>query len=213
MVVNNKLEITTLKTFLIFGPPSGGKGTLLEKIITTFKITAIGCGDICRAEKKKNSVLYREAQEHMRITRSTLWPTEPLMKASEPHYFDATEQGSVIWDGFLRHVDQVPHLIRLASHTDQGVVLIDVQTPDDVCVNRALERKRLDDVDIHERLRDFHDYSVPARNELLKSASSFPIERIIFIGETPIKSPDYNNFVHGIGLVYGLQKKESLISK
>jgi len=201
-----------MKLFLFFGPPNVGKGSLVKKMTELYHIEPLSVGDICREEKRKNSLLWQEASAYMEATESTLWPTETLMQAFE-HRFESIVKksaGDLILDGFIRLSDQVEYFVRLVqSYSLHEVVVVDMRAPYDVCVKRALKRDREDDADIHRRLKEYHDSSIPALNHLMSYSAILPIQRINYNGEEDFIRME--SFCQGMGLLYNLSPRFSRV--
>ena len=194
--------------FLEFGPPNCGKGRLQKILCATFGFIPLSVGDVCREQKRQNSDIWQAAREDMAATGSTLWSTEILMKAMNLPFERAVQQGTVAFDGWLRDKQQIRPLISWAlGHNIDRIIIIDFLVTDDLCMKRAGERGREDDVDIHTRLRDFHRDSEPALSEFLGYEDVLNFDRITF--ETEKAEEDevgyYRDFVTAIGLLRGFK--------
>lgn len=199
-------------TFLIVGKPNAGKGAMLEKIEKRYQVITLGTGNICREEKARNTALYKEAKLHMDHTRSTLWPTELIVRAVEEKFSRAVRRGTVALDGFLRDPEQGPHLVRMMQGFSlRQIIIIDVDATDDTCIIRAAERDRDDDKDIHERLQDFHDHTVPAIHQFLASAHIIPVQRVIYDGNIEGYEA-MDRFVEGLGFLYPLRVRQPALT-
>jgi adenylate kinase family enzyme len=189
-----------MKIYLVVGPPCGGKGTLLEQVSEMFVVQKISCGDICREEKQNQTLNWLIAEAYMKESGISLWPTAPLMNALRDKLVKLIENpagGPIFLDGFPRVSDQVESLVKIVQdHGIEGVMVVDVETPDEVCIRRAESRMRPDDKDIRNRLDDYHAFTVPAVNKLMwwSDADSFSIEREILDGS--LGKEDFRNLLY-----------------
>lgn len=157
----------------LFGAPFGGKQTLLDAIVDMFKVRIIGVGDICREHITQNSSIAQAALEYMEKNGTTLWPTNMLFMAINDWLMrNLTDEDQVlIGDGVLRKEDQVPEIVNLCKGNGVNrIYAVHVHTPDEECVRRSgLRPPRVGDLPIAERLRDYHEHSMPALQRLLES--------------------------------------------
>lgn len=190
-----------------------GKGVLEKMMTASFGLVPLGVGDVCRAEKKKNSVHWQEAQRYMESTRSTLWPTEILLQVMSPPLEAALQQGQVILDGWLRDETQIKPLVQwVQGHMLDRIVIINFEGTDELCVRRAEERGREDDKDIHLRLQDFHHHAEPALAGLMAMGNVIDFDHITFKAENADKDPTFmyqRDFVVAVGSLYGLSPERN----
>lgn len=159
----------------LFGAPFGGKQTLLDAIVDMFKVRIIGVGDICREHITQKSSIAQAALEYMEKNGTTLWPTNMLFMAINDWLMrNLTDEDEVlIGDGVLRKEDQVPEIVNLCRVNGVNrIYAVHVHTPDEECIRRSnsnLRPTRIGDLPIEDRLRDYHEHSMPALQRLLES--------------------------------------------
>jgi adenylate kinase len=151
---------------VIFGAPGSGKGTQSERIVKKYGVHHISTGDVLRAEIKKNSPLGQTAQTF--IEQGQLIPDELMISILSNVLDGLKESKGVIFDGFPRTIAQAEALKKMLAEREQEVsVMIDLEAPEDVLmerlINRGKESGRADDNEetIRKRLNVYHTQTAP----------------------------------------------------
>jgi adenylate kinase len=150
-------------TRLIFlGPPGSGKGTQAKTLADIWSIPHISTGDILRQALKDKTPLGIKAQGYM--DRGELVP-DKLVEDMVCERLDQPDTNSGwLLDGFPRTVNQALFLEELLQKLSQhGERVINLEVPDDVVVERLLERGRKDDTEevIRRRLEVYRHETAP----------------------------------------------------
>jgi adenylate kinase len=151
---------------VIFGAPGSGKGTQSERIVKKYGVHHISTGDMLRAEIKKNSPLGQTAQTF--IEQGQLIPDELMISILSNVLDGLKDSKGVIYDGFPRTIAQAEALKKmLAERGEEVSVMIDLEAPEDVLmerlINRGKESGRADDNEetIRKRLSVYHTQTAP----------------------------------------------------
>jgi adenylate kinase len=150
-------------TRLIFlGPPGAGKGTQAQKLSEIYSIPHISTGDILRAAVKDETPLGKKAQSFM--DRGELVPDELILDLIRERLRQPDTQKGWILDGFPRNVSQAAFLDKLLRELDlKADIVLNLEVPDEILIERLLARKRKDDNEttIRRRLEVYHQDTVP----------------------------------------------------
>lgn len=162
---------------IVIGKPNAGKTTLFNEI-SAYRSTLVSMGDMCREEAKTRSDIWKQAEDHMRKTSSTLWSTEAIVRMLEKNLNG--ESVGLIFDGLLRAPEQVPVAWDIAHrYKCNRIQLFIVETSDAECIKRAGGRGREDDPDIAKRLHDYHHETLPAIRDMVESRP-FDVDKVTF---------------------------------
>lgn len=132
-------------TRLIFlGPPGAGKGTQAQVLSTLHKVPHISTGDILRSAVDQQTDLGKQAQSYMQ--QGELVPDELIRMLVKERLTQSDTQEGWILDGFPRNVTQAIFLEDFLATVDQHCdIVINVEVPANVLVERLLNRGRQDD--------------------------------------------------------------------
>lgn len=147
---------------LIFlGPPGAGKGTQAKLLAEILNIPHISTGDILRGAVAQATPLGQKAQAFME--KGELVPDELLLDLVRERLNQVDAQNGWILDGFPRNVNQATFLDGLLQEIQHNCECINLEVPDDVLVERMLERGRSDDTPeaIRTRLSIYHNDTAP----------------------------------------------------
>lgn len=143
-----------MRKLLFLGPPGAGKGTQAARIAESVNIPHISTGDILRSHVARQTPLGLEAKSYM--DRGELVPDQLILNMVDERLQEADAQNGWLLDGFPRNVTQatfVDQLIlekmKLAGvdnpNSSQAFQVVYLEVPDEVILQRALERGRADD--------------------------------------------------------------------
>jgi adenylate kinase len=151
---------------LIFGPQGSGKGTQAARIAEEYGIPHIATGDMFRAAIEARTPLGLEVKPI--LESGALVPDELTIRLIRERLSQDDAQAGFVLDGFPRNAAQAEALDRLLEELGRPMdVVLDLQIPDDVCLNRlvgrAREEGRTDDSPevIARRLEIFHRETEP----------------------------------------------------
>lgn len=148
---------------LIFlGPPGSGKGTQAQVLAQSLEIAHISTGEILRQAITQNTPLGLKAQIYM--DKGELVPDELLLNLIKDRLSQSDAQKGWILDGFPRTVDQACFLEQLLEQLNQfSECVVNLEVPEEVLIQRLLERGRQDDNEttIRRRLQVYHEQTAP----------------------------------------------------
>jgi adenylate kinase len=150
-------------TGLIFlGPPGSGKGTQASLLAKLYGIPHISTGEILRGAITEQTPLGQQAQSYM--DKGELVPDTLILELVKERLGQSDVEKGWILDGFPRTVPQAIFLDKLIEeqhHTSEYVVNLDV--PDEVILDRLLQRGRKDDTEetIRRRLEVYREQTAP----------------------------------------------------
>ncbi len=171
---------------LIFvGPPGAGKGTQSIFLAKAHNIPHISTGDILREAVAEMSPLGAKAKDYM--DRGELVPDQLVIDLIRERLGKPDAQAGWVLDGFPRNVAQAEFLDKLLDELNQGcdrVVNLDV--PDQVLIDRMLNRGRKDDNEdtIRRRLEVYREQTAPIidyyhlREKLVTIDGDKPMEEV-----------------------------------
>ena len=151
---------------LILGPQGSGKGTQADRIAAEYGVPHVATGEMFRAAIAARTPLGLEVEPI--LASGALVPDEVTIGLIRERLSqDDAERGFVL-DGFPRNAAQAEALDELLEELDRPLdVVLDLQVPDDVCMERLMgrvqEEGRTDDSPeaIAKRLEIFHRETKP----------------------------------------------------
>ena len=154
------------RNILIMGPPGSGKGTQAVRIAERRGLAHISTGDMLRAAMAAGSDLGNRVKDI--VDRGDLVPDELMLELVLDRLSQPDAANGFLLDGFPRTVAQAEALIAAleGDRVLERIILLEV--PDDVLVERALARGRVDDTEdtIRHRLRVYQDSTRPVLQAL-----------------------------------------------
>ena len=146
---------------LIFGPQGVGKGTQAAMLAPHWGIPHISTGDLFRANIGADTFLGRQAKEALAAGDLVPDSITQGMLADRLNHDDARH--GFLLDGFPRTPDQAQWLEEMITGTGGLDAVILLTAPNEVLVERALARGRVDDTSeaIERRLALYHQHTEP----------------------------------------------------
>lgn len=143
-----------MRKLLFLGPPGAGKGTQAARIAESSNIPHISTGDILRSHVARQTPLGVEAKSYM--DRGELVPDQLILNMVDERLQEADAQNGWLLDGFPRNVAQATFVDKLILEkmqaagianpdSSQAFQVVYLEVPDEVILQRALERGRADD--------------------------------------------------------------------
>jgi adenylate kinase len=150
--------MTQYSRLIFFGPPGAGKGTQAKALSEECQIPHIATGDILRNAIAQQTDVGQKAQTY--VENGDLVPDEVLAELVRDRLLQPDAKAGWILDGFPRTLNQAEFLDQLLNELNSTydlVIYLDV--PDDVLMQRLLGRGRKDDTQhtIRHRLDVFHN--------------------------------------------------------
>jgi adenylate kinase len=151
---------------LILGPQGSGKGTQAARIAEEYGIPHMATGDMFRDAIAAGTPLGREVEPI--LASGALVPDELTIRLMRERLSEDDARAGFVLDGFPRNAAQAEALDELLDDLDRPLdVVLDLQVPDDVAMERLLgrakEEGRADDSPdvIAKRLEIFHRETKP----------------------------------------------------
>jgi adenylate kinase len=148
------------RRLLFLGPPGAGKGTQAQRLAEHHDLLHLSTGDLLRAEVRSGSELGRRAEAVM--ARGEL-VSDDLVLAIVRHRLEG-HGGGWLLDGFPRNLGQAEALEHLLAELHQEIELVVLmELPDEVLLQRLLQRGRADDDEavIRNRLEVYRQQTAP----------------------------------------------------
>jgi adenylate kinase len=169
---------------VLLGRQGAGKGTQAELLAKRYGINHLSTGQLFRDSADAGIPVGLEARTYM--DRGELVPDDIVVKVVDERFSNPAEiERGFVLDGFPRTQPQAEDLERVLAPAQLDIV-IDLDVPDDVVVERMLERGREDDTkeSIKRRLELYEQETAPLvdfyrqRGLLTVVDGSGPVERI-----------------------------------
>lgn len=127
---------------LIFGAPGSGKGTQSEELIRRYGFRHISTGELLRAEIKAQTELGQAAAGY--INEGHLVPDSLIVDMMEKLISTLVDAEGIIFDGFPRTIPQAEAMeTMLARHGWKVDIVLNLQVPEDMLVERLLNRGKI----------------------------------------------------------------------
>ncbi|WP_022834777.1 adenylate kinase [Salisaeta longa] len=124
---------------ILFGPPGAGKGTQARLLEEREGYTQISTGDIIRSAMKNETPVGKEAKAY--VEKGELVPDSVVRKLAEGAIADEGYDDFVL-DGYPRTTQQAEWLTEFGAAHDAPIdVVISLEVPDDVIVDRLSKRR------------------------------------------------------------------------
>ncbi len=184
-----------MRKLLFLGPPGAGKGTQAARIAESSNIPHISTGDILRSHVARQTPLGIEAKAYM--DRGELVPNQLILNMVDERLQEADAQNGWLLDGFPRNVAQATFVDQLIlekmkaagmtnPNSSQVFQVIYLEVPDEVILQRTLERGRADDTKetILNRIKVYRAETSPLvefyrqRGQLLEINGNQPMDEV-----------------------------------
>ena len=176
---------------ILFGPPGIGKGTQSQKLSQEFNIPQISTGDMLRQAIESGTRLGNSAKKLM--NKGELVPDEIVLGIVEDRILEHDCHDGFILDGFPRTVRQAEGLdaiMKIRNYIDYKCV--EIMVPDEVIIERLLNRGRDDDKEetIRKRLNIYKQQTAPVKEYYEKQDKLYKVDgnRTIDVVYQEIKS-------------------------
>ncbi len=131
---------------LLLGPPGAGKGTQAAVLSEQLGIPHISTGDLFRAHVADETPLGPKVRRY--LESGTLVPDEITNQMVRERLTQADAESGFLLDGFPRNITQAHVLDEILHELDVELdVVVQLDVPDDVVVQRLLARGRDDDTE------------------------------------------------------------------
>ncbi|MDQ3886140.1 MAG: adenylate kinase [Actinomycetota bacterium] len=131
---------------LLLGPPGAGKGTQAAVLSEQLGIPHISTGDLFRAHVADETPLGPKVRRY--LESGTLVPDEITNQMVRERLTQADAESGFLLDGFPRNITQAHVLDEILRELDVELdVVVQLDVPDDVVVQRLLARGRDDDTE------------------------------------------------------------------
>ena len=158
---SRRAEAAPTLDLILVGGPGSGKGTQAEKLCAALGLTHISTGDLFRDHVARATELGARAKPYM--DRGELVPDELVVAVVEERFQNPAEvEPGFVLDGFPRTEHQAFELDRILVAQPLDVV-IDIDVPTDIAVDRMRSRGREDDTEesIRRRLELYDAETLP----------------------------------------------------
>ncbi|MBO6173022.1 MAG: adenylate kinase [Bacteroidales bacterium] len=169
---------STMKYYILFGPPGAGKGTQAASMAERFNLCHISTGDLLRGEMAKGSELGLKAKAL--IEAGELVPDEIVEGMIENKFNTVEGVSGFLLDGFPRTIAQAEALDKMLAKRDEKVSgVVSLMIPDEMIKERIRHRAAIEgraddasDETISNRIKTYHEKTEPLV-EFYKKAGSY----------------------------------------
>jgi len=155
---------------VLLGPPGAGKGTQADLLSAKLGIPKIATGDVLRAALRDGTKRGLEAKAYM--DRGELVPDNIVVDVVEERFSNPSEvEYGFVLDGFPRTENQAEELDRILGTDYPLNLVVDLDVPTDMAIERLLGRGREDDTreSIRRRL-ELYEQETQAADRPLRQA-------------------------------------------
>ena len=148
--------------YTLIGPPNCGKGTLVEMMANKFGriLGVIPVGEMVTEKLAQDEITHKGLIEQK--NSGGFLPTSFVLDLVDKRLAQLGRLPIRIFDGIPRKLDQIKPFNQITrSLKSNCVVIVYINTADEICVERALKRGRSDDAEIRKRLDNFRNKTNP----------------------------------------------------
>ena len=180
---------STMKYYILFGPPGAGKGTQAASMAERFNLCHISTGDLLRGEMAKGSELGLKAKAL--IEAGELVPDEIVEGMIENKFNTVEGVSGFLLDGFPRTIAQAEALDKMLAKRDEKVSgVVSLMIPDEMIKERIRHRAAIEgraddasDETISNRIKTYHEKTEPLVDFYKKAGAYNEIDGIGTIEE------------------------------
>ncbi len=126
--------------FILLGAPGAGKGTLAQRLVSTFGLVQISTGDILRKEIANESELGKKAASY--IESGGLVPDDVILGIVENRIKEKDCEKGFIMDGFPRTIVQAEGFDAMLAKNNLLIdAIVELSISDDEVVRRLTSRR------------------------------------------------------------------------
>ncbi|KAL3993795.1 UMP-CMP kinase 1 [Acanthocheilonema viteae] len=152
------------KVIFVLGPPGSGKGTLCMKLEKNFGLKHLSAGELLRTERKREGSQYGQVIES-HILNGTIVPVEITCKLIENAMNNSPSAKAFLIDGYPRNQNNVEGWERMMGSKAKVLFILYLHCPDDICIERCLNRNegRSDDNEesLRKRIETYYTQTIP----------------------------------------------------
>lgn len=144
------------KALIILGAPGSGKGTQSSFLSEHFGYSHFSMGDLVRYQLNKKTSLGLRMQKF--IDKGDLVPDDLIIDIFKENVLNSSLDKSFISDGFPRTLNQAQKLDKMLKTYSFSSLVILIDVPESILIDRLLNRNRFDDkIDIiKNRLKTYY---------------------------------------------------------
>jgi adenylate kinase len=180
---------TTMKYFILFGPPGAGKGTQASAMVEKYNLCHISTGELLRGEIAKGTELGLKAKAL--IDAGELVPDEVVEGMIANKFKTVKGVSGFLLDGFPRTIAQAEALDKMLADNGESVTsVVSIMIPDEMIKERIQHRAaiegRADDAKeetIQNRIKTYHEKTEPLVDFYKKAGKYQEIDGIGTIDE------------------------------
>lgn len=161
---------------VLLGPPGAGKGTQGERLARRIALDHVSTGDLFRDAVTAGSPAGLRAESY--LISGQLVPDQVVLQVIE-EYLGGARGRDTCFDGFPRTRNQAQKLDELLKQFNLSVTaVLYIDVPDEIALQRLLDRGRADDTEetARYRLQVYHEDTEPLINYYRKAGTLIEVD-------------------------------------